>query len=80
MLFITCVRINPGQLEAAKKFADQLLKSPPKGVKILKSYHTLGRYDAILIYEAADPKMVKEFLQGSRDVATTETWVAFERT
>jgi uncharacterized protein with GYD domain len=80
MLFITCVKISPGKIDAAKKFGDQLLKSPPKGVKFLKVYHTLGRYDAIWIYEATDPNVVKEFLKGSRDVSTTETWVAFERT
>ena len=80
MLFITCVRINPGKLEEARKFGDRLLKTPPKGVKFLNVYLTLGRYDAIWIYEAADPNVVKEFLRESRDVSTTETWVAFERT
>ena len=47
MLFITCVRVNSGMVEEAKKFGDELLKNPPTGVKFLQVYHTLGRYDAI---------------------------------
>jgi len=79
MLFITCVRINPGMAEEAKKFGDALLKTPPKGVTFLHVYLTLGRYDAVWIYEAADPNVIKTFLDQSRVVSTTETWVAFER-
>ncbi|MBN1762838.1 MAG: hypothetical protein JW878_07175 [Methanomicrobia archaeon] len=79
MLFITCVRINPGMAEEAKKFGDTLLKSPPKGVTFLHVYLTLGRYDAVWIYEATDPNVIKTFLDQSRVVSTTETWVAFER-
>jgi uncharacterized protein with GYD domain len=79
MLFITCVKVNPGMVDEAKKFGDELLKTPPKGVKFLHVYHTLGRYDAIWIYEAADPNVIKKFLHQSRIVSTTETWVAFER-
>jgi uncharacterized protein with GYD domain len=79
MLFITCVKVNPGEAEEAKKFGNKLLKEPPKGVTFLQVYHTLGRYDAIWIYEAEDPKVIEEFLHQSRDVAITETWVAFKR-
>jgi len=79
MLFITCVKVNPGKADEARKFGDKLLKTPPKGVKFLQVYHTLGRYDALWIYEAEDPKVLEEFLHQSNDVATTETWVAFKR-
>jgi len=79
MLFITSVRVNPGMVEDARKFGDELLKNPPTGVKFLQVYHTLGRYDAIWIYEAEDPQVIIDFLHQSRDVSTTETWVAFAR-
>jgi uncharacterized protein with GYD domain len=79
MMYITCVKINPGMTEAARKFGDKLLKEPPKGVKFLQVYHTLGRYDAIWIYEAEDANVIMDFLHKSRNVSTTETWVAFER-
>ena len=79
MLFMTCVNVNPGMVGEARKFGDEVLKNPPKGVKYLKVYHTLGRYDAIWIYEAEDPQVIMDFLHQSRNVATTETWVAFER-
>ena len=61
MLFITCVRVNPGMVEDARKFGDEILKNPPKGVKFMQVYHTLGRYDAIWIYEAEDPKNNSRF-------------------
>jgi uncharacterized protein with GYD domain len=79
MLFITAVRVNPGMAEEAKEFGDEILKAPPKGVKFLHVFHTLGRYDAIWIYEAADPEVLEDFLHQSKIVATTETWVAFAR-
>ena len=79
MLFITCVKVNPGMVEDARKFGDKILKEPPKGVKFLQVYHTLGRYDAIWIYEAEDAKVIEDFLHQSRDATTTETWVAFAR-
>ena len=79
MLFITCVKVNPGKADEARKFGDKILKIPPKGVKFLQVYHILGRYDAVWIYEAEDPKVLEEFLRQSNDVATTETWVAFKR-
>lgn len=79
MLFITCVRVNPGMADEARKFGDKLLKEPPKGIKFLHVYHTLGRYDAMWIYEAEDAKVIESFLHESRTVATTETCVAFAR-
>jgi len=47
--------------------------------EFLQVYHTLGRYDAIWIYEAEDAKVIEDFLHQSREVSTTETWVAFAR-
>jgi uncharacterized protein with GYD domain len=66
-------------VEEARKFGDKILREPPKGVKFLQVYHTLGRYDAIWIYEAEDAKVIKDFLHQSREVSTTETWVALAR-
>ena len=79
MLFITCVKVNPGMVKDARTFGDKMIKEPPKGVKFLQAYHTLGRYDALWFYEAEDPEVIVDFLHQSRDVASTETWVAFER-
>ena len=79
MLFITCVKVNPGKIKDAADFGDKALKNPPNGVKFLQVYHTLGRYDALWIYEAEDAKVIEDFLHESREVAMTETWVAFAR-
>ena len=34
--------------------------------EFLQVYHTLGRYDAIWIYEAEDAKVIEDFLHDSR--------------
>ena len=47
--------------------------------EFLQVYHTLGRYDAIWIYEAEDAKEIEDFLHDSRSIATTETRVVFAR-
>ena len=73
------MRVNPGMVEEARKFGDKILREPPKGVKFLQVYHTLGRYDAIWIYEAEDAKVIEDFLHQSREVSTIETWVALAR-
>jgi uncharacterized protein with GYD domain len=67
-------------VKEAGEFGDKTLKNPPNGVKFLQVYHTLGRYDALWIYEAEDAKVIEDFLHDSRAVATTETWVAFAQT
>lgn len=79
MLFMTGVKVNSGMVKDARAFGDKILANPPAGVKFLQVYHTLGRYDAIWIYEAENPQVIIDFLHQSRDVATTETWIAFER-
>jgi uncharacterized protein with GYD domain len=57
----------------------EILNEPPKGVRFLQVYRTLGRYDAIWIYEAEDPQVIIDCLHQSRDVSTTKTWIAFAR-
>ena len=73
MLFITSVKVNPGMTDEARKFGDKILKEPPEGVKFLQVYSTLGRYDAIWIYEAENARVIEDFLRQSRTVSTTET-------
>ncbi|CAD7767062.1 MAG: hypothetical protein DNFNHJIP_00468 [Candidatus Argoarchaeum ethanivorans] len=58
---------------------DKIIKEVPKDIKFLHVYHTFGRYDAIWIYEAENPKIVEDFLHTTRDVSTTETWLAIDR-
>ena len=50
-----------------------------KGIKILSGYWTLGRYDTVLIIEAASEKeALKSSIEASEFVAT-ETLVAIPR-
>ena len=60
----------------ATKLAEEFKK---KGIKVLNWYWTLGRYDTVFIFEAANEK---EALKMSIDIAewvATETLVAIPR-
>ncbi len=45
---------------------DKIIKEVPKDIKFRHVYHTFGRYDAIWIYEAENPKIVEDFLHTRR--------------
>ena len=60
----------------ATKMVEELKK---KGIKVLNWYWTLGRYDTVLIFEAASEKeALKSSIEASEFVAT-ETLVAIPR-
>jgi uncharacterized protein with GYD domain len=61
--------------DAPKRFE----QSEQEGVKFLKIYWTLGRYDSVAIIEAKDEKTVMKSLMKFQDVVTTETLVAIPR-
>ena len=50
-----------------------------KGMKIIGFYWTLGRYDTVLIFEAANEKEAMKLSIEAADVVTTETMVAVPR-
>jgi len=61
--------------EAPKRFK----QSEAEGVKFLKIYWTLGRYDAVSIIEGKDEKAVMRALMKFQDVISTETLTAIPR-
>lgn len=49
------------------------------GGKILSSYWTLGRYDAVFIIDVPDEKAAMKALSRFLDLASTETMIAIPR-
>jgi uncharacterized protein with GYD domain len=60
----------------ATKTIEELKK---KGIKILAWYWTLGRYDTVLIFEAANEKDALKSSIEVADFVSTETLVAIPR-
>ncbi len=50
-----------------------------KGIKIISWYWTLGRYDTVVIFEAANEKEALRMNLGVSDIVATETLVAIPR-
>ncbi|MFQ5799261.1 MAG: GYD domain-containing protein [Bacteroidota bacterium] len=77
MTFITLVKFR------RRPTADEVNSAPQKlqqaGLKIVSSYWTLGRYDAVVALEAPDEKSVMKAMGGLMEPASTETLVAIPR-
>jgi uncharacterized protein with GYD domain len=50
-----------------------------KGINILNWYWTLGRYDTVVVFEAANEKEALEFSLAIAEFVATETLVAIPR-
>ncbi|MCW3996933.1 MAG: GYD domain-containing protein [Candidatus Bathyarchaeota archaeon] len=50
-----------------------------KGINMLSWYWTLGRYDTVVVFEAANEKEAMKFAVGISEWVTTETLVAVPR-
>jgi uncharacterized protein with GYD domain len=67
-----------GKEDIAK--VNELAKTLAKdGVKVLANYWTLGRYDAVWIYEAPNEKAMMKAQLRVGDIVATETLVAVPR-
>jgi uncharacterized protein with GYD domain len=61
--------------EATEKVAE----FKKKGVNILNWYWTLGRYDTVVVFEAANEKEALKFSLGVAEFVASETLVAIPR-
>jgi uncharacterized protein with GYD domain len=57
----------------------KIMQNLPAGVKIIGTYWTLGRYDAVWVYEANSEKDAIKMFVDAGDVVSTETLVAVPR-
>ena len=78
MIFIALVKFKKKTKDVAE-FGENLMQNLPEGVKILGSYWTLGRYDAIWIYEAPNEKVAMQLGLGAEELMQTQTLVAISR-
>ena len=61
--------------EATEKVAE----FKKKGINVLNWYWTLGRYDTVVVFEAANEKEALKFSLGVSEFVATETLVAIPR-
>jgi len=77
-MFITLIKFRKKAsdvVEVGKKIMENL----PPGVKIIGTYWTLGRYDAVWVYEGTSEKDAIKLWINAGDVVRTETLVTIPR-
>jgi uncharacterized protein with GYD domain len=81
MIFIVLTKFKgkPTKEGVSNEAPKRLERSESEGVKWLKMYWTLGRYDAVSIIEGKDEKAVMRSLMKFQDVIETETLIAIPR-
>lgn len=78
MLFIALIKFKKKARDAAE-YGKSILDNLPKDVKIIGTYWTLGRYDAVWVYEAPSEKEAIKFGIDAGEVMQTQTLVAISR-
>ena len=78
MIFISLIKFRKNAKDVAE-FGKQLMQNLPEGVKIISSYWTLGRYDAVWVYEAPSEMTALKLGIKAGDLMQTQTLVAISR-
>ena len=78
MIFISLIKFRKKAKDVAE-FGKKLMQNLPEGVKILDSYWTLGRFDAVWIYEAPNEKVAMQLGIEAGELMQTQTLVAVSR-
>ena len=78
MIFIALVKFRK-KAKDAFELDNKIMENLPTGIKIIGTYWTLGRYDAVWIYEAPNEKEAMRLGINVGDVTQTETLVALTR-
>ena len=78
MIFISLIKFRRKAKDVAE-FGKKLMQNLPEGVKILDSYWTLGRFDAVWIYEAPNEKVAMQLGIEAGELMQTQTLVAVSR-
>lgn len=80
MIFVSLGKLRKAPEKAiAGEAADKVEEFKNKGVKILNWYWTLGRFDTVVVFEAANEKEALNFAMGVAEFVSTETLVAVPR-
>ncbi|MGH9934373.1 MAG: GYD domain-containing protein [Nitrososphaerales archaeon] len=78
MIFITLLRFKRKARDVVE-VGKKIMQNLPSGVKIIGTYWTLGRFDAVWVYEANNEKDAMKMFIDAGDVASTETLIAVSR-
>ena len=78
MIFISLIKFRKKAKDVAE-FGKKLMQNLPEGAKILDSYWTLGRFDAVWIYEAPNEKVAMQLGIQAGELMQTQTLVAGSR-
>ena len=78
MIFITLIRFKKKARDVSE-VGKKIMQSLPPTVKMIGTYWTLGRYDAVWVYEGESEKDAIKLFVDAGDVASTETLVAISR-
>lgn len=78
MIFIALIKFRKKAKDVAE-FGKKLMQNLPDGIKIIGTYWTLGRFDAVWIYEAPDEKAAMKLGIDAGDLMQTQTLVAVSR-
>jgi len=78
MIFIALIKFRKKAKDVAE-FGKKLMQNLPEGVKMLGSYWTLGRYDAVWVYEAPNEKTAVQLGLEAGELMQTETLVGISR-
>ena len=80
MLFISLVKFTRKLKKGDTTETDRIFADQAKtGIKTIAVYWTLGRYDAVRIFEGPDEKTVMKVLAKAPEGISTETLVAVKR-
>ncbi|HLE35233.1 MAG TPA: GYD domain-containing protein [Nitrososphaerales archaeon] len=78
MIFITLLRFKRKARDVVE-VGKKIMQNLPPDVKIIGTYWTLGRFDAVWVYEASNEKDAIKMFIDAGDVASTETLTAISR-
>jgi uncharacterized protein with GYD domain len=83
MIFITLAKFRKKMTKESAAATDKLFSALQKqGVKVVGAYWTLGRYDAVIIFDGPDSGAIERAMKSAMatsEYAATETLVALKR-
>ena len=78
MFFIALIKFRKKARDVVE-IGKSVMQNLPEGVKIIGSYWTLGKYDAVWIYEAPNEKVAIKLGLDAGEAMQTQTLVAISR-
>ncbi len=78
MMFITLIKFRKKARDVVE-VGKMIMQNLPPTVKIIGTYWTLGRFDAVWVYEGASEKDAIKLWINAGDVVRTETLVTLPR-